>query len=86
MSEKPAQSKIVMALICFFLGGLGIHRLMMGHSNWWMMLLSNILCGVGLLWALYDLVMILTGGLKMADGGVVLYTLGKPVDELESFA
>ena len=65
MGQKQIQSKTAMILICFFLGGLGIHRLMMGQSNWWLMLLTFGGCGI---WVLVDLIMIITGGLKMADG------------------
>ena len=65
MSEKPAQSKIVMAVVCWFAGPLGIHRLMMGYSNWWIQLITFGGCGF---WALYDLIMILIGNMKMADG------------------
>lgn len=65
MSEKPVQSKIVMALVCWFLGYLGIHRLMMGYKNWWLMLITAGGCGI---WTLIDLIKILTGSLKMADG------------------
>ena len=65
MSEKPAQSKIVMALICWFAGVFGIQRMMMGYSNWWIQLITFGGCGF---WALYDLIMILTGSMKMADG------------------
>jgi TM2 domain-containing membrane protein YozV len=65
MSEKPVQSKIVMALVCWFLGYLGIHRLMMGYKNWWLMLITVGGCGI---WTLIDLIKILTGSLKMADG------------------
>jgi hypothetical protein len=67
---KEAQSKILMAVVCWFVGSLGVHRYMMGYSNWWHQLLATVfLCGVGGgLWALYDLVMILTGKMKMADG------------------
>ena len=64
-AEKPVQSKMVMALICWFLGYLGIHRLMMGHKNWWIMLITLGGCGI---WALIDFIMILMGNLKMADG------------------
>lgn len=67
MDSKEPQSKIMMAVICWFLGWAGIHRMMMGYSNWWMMLVASFFV-VGYFWALYDLVMILTGGLKMADG------------------
>lgn len=66
MSEqKPIQSKILMFFVCFFLGALGIHRLVMGHSNWWIMLITLGGCGI---WTLIDLISILTGNLKMADG------------------
>lgn len=66
MSEqKEIQSKSTMALLCFFLGGLGIHRLMMGYSNWWLMLITLGGCGI---WALIDFIQILTGNMNMADG------------------
>lgn len=66
MSEmKPAQSKTTMILVSFLLGGLGIHRLMMGYSNWWLMLLTLGGCGI---WSLIDFIKIVTGGMKMADG------------------
>ena len=68
MSEqKELQSKTKMALICFFVGGLGIHRMMMGYDNWWYMLLANLVC-LGGVWTLYDFIMILTGKMTMADG------------------
>lgn len=66
MSEmKPAQSKTTMILVSFLLGGLGIHRLMMGYSNWWLMLLTLGGCGI---WSLIDFIKIVTGNMKMADG------------------
>ena len=65
MEEKQAQSKIVMIIVCWLLGGLGIHRLMMGYSNWWLMLLTAGGCGI---WTLIDLVKIITGSMGMADG------------------
>jgi|TARA_B110000858_G_C17632506_1_gene394170 hypothetical protein len=54
-----------MILISFFLGGLGIHRLMMGYSNWWLMLITLGGCG---LWTLIDFIRLITGSMKMADG------------------
>lgn len=66
MSEqKAAQSKALMFFVCWFLGVFGIHRLVMGHSNWWLQLITFGGCGI---WTLIDLIRILTGGLKMADG------------------
>ena len=63
--QKPAESKSTMILISFLLGGLGIHRLMMGYSNWWLMLITVGGCGI---WALMDFIKIITGSMKMADG------------------
>ena len=62
---KPAQSKMTMIIVCWLLGCFGIHRMMMGYSNWWLMLLTAGGCGI---WTLIDLIKILTGGMKMADG------------------
>jgi TM2 domain-containing membrane protein YozV len=64
--QKPAQKKMMMALICFFLGGLGIHRFMMGHTGIGvLMILTGGLCGI---LTLVDFIRILMGTLKMADG------------------
>ena len=63
--QKQVQSKTTMILISFFLGGLGIRRLMMGYSNWWLMLITLGGCGI---WTLVDFVKIATGSMKMADG------------------
>ncbi len=63
--QKPVQKKMMMALICWFAGTLGIHRLMMGYSNWWLMIITLGGCGI---WVLYDLIMILTDKMPMADG------------------
>ena len=63
--QKAAQSKTMMILISFLIGPLGIHRLMMGYSNWWLMLLTAGGCGI---WALIDFIKIITGSMKMADG------------------
>lgn len=66
MSEtKEPQSKVTMIIVCWLLGSLGIHRLMMGYSNWWLQLLTLGGCGI---WALIDLIKIATGSMKMADG------------------
>ncbi|MCK9256017.1 MAG: NINE protein [Bacteroidales bacterium] len=35
-----------MALICWFAGALGIHRLLMGYKNWWLMLITVGGCGI----------------------------------------
>lgn len=65
MEQKELQSKSTMTIISFFLGGLGIHRLMMGYSNWWLMLLTAGGCGI---WAIIDFIQILSGNMNMSDG------------------
>ena len=65
MAEKELQDKTTMLIVSFFLGGLGIHRLMMGYNNWWLMLLTAGGCGI---WALIDFIQIATGNMGMADG------------------
>jgi TM2 domain-containing membrane protein YozV len=63
--QKPVQKKMMMVIICLFAGSLGIHRLMMGYSNWWLMLITMGGCGI---WTIVDLIQILTGKMGMADG------------------
>ena len=64
-AQKEVQSKGTMAIVSFFVGGFGIHRLMMGYSNWWLMPLTGGGCGI---WTLIDFIKILTGKMTMADG------------------
>lgn len=70
VEKKEPQQKLVMAVVCWFLGWAGIHKMMMGYEKWWLMLLASALSfgAIGGLWSLYDLVMILTGKMTMADG------------------
>ncbi|MEY3048372.1 MAG: hypothetical protein RL365_410 [Bacteroidota bacterium] len=71
MSEevKEPASKTTMLLVCFFLGNLGIHKMMMGYQDWWKRLVLSILClPVGGIMTLIDLIKIIQGNLKMADG------------------
>ena len=64
-NNKHPKSKAVMVVICFFLGFLGIHRLMMGYKNWWLMLITFGALGI---WMMLDLQQISSGRMKMADG------------------
>jgi TM2 domain-containing membrane protein YozV len=67
MSEqKPAQSKTIMTILCFFLGYLGIHRFMMGYTGIGVLMILTFGC-CGIL-TLIDFIRIITGSLKMADG------------------
>ena len=63
MSEK---SRTIAALLCFFLGGLGIHRFYVGKvGTGFLWLFTAGLCGIG--W-LVDFVMILCGKAKDKEG------------------
>ena len=55
------QSKTTMALVCFFLGGLGIHNFMMGETKKGIFrICMNFACGLGGIFALIDFIKILT--------------------------
>ncbi len=55
------QDKITMALLCFFLGSIGIHNFMMGESKKGIFKIVMCLCfGISYIFAIIDLVKILT--------------------------
>ena len=59
--DLGGQDKITMALICFFLGGLGIHNFMMGETKKGIFrIVMTLCCGIGYIFALIDFVKILT--------------------------
>lgn len=56
------QDKIVIILVCLFLGGLGIHNFMMGESKKGIFrIIMSLFCGLGALFALIDLIKIAMG-------------------------
>ena len=56
------QDKIVMILVCLFLGGLGIHNFMMGETKKGIFkIIMSFLCGIGGILALIDLIKIAMG-------------------------
>ncbi len=54
-----------LVLISFFLGIFGIDRLILGYKNWWIKAITLGGCSV---WALLDLISIVTFKMKMGDG------------------
>lgn len=55
------QDKLVMILICFFLGGFGIHNFMMGETKKGIVkIVTSFICGIGGILALIDLIKICT--------------------------
>ena len=63
MSNKKM---VTACLLCFFLGGLGIHRFYVGKAGTGILMILT-LGGLGI-WVIIDLVMILTGGFKDSEG------------------
>lgn len=58
--ELGGQNKIVMALVCFFLGGIGIHNFMMGETKKGIVkIVASLCCGIGGILALIDFIKIL---------------------------
>lgn len=58
--DYAGHDKIVIALICFFLGGLGIHNFMMGETKKGIVkIVTSLICGIGGILALIDFIKIL---------------------------
>ena len=58
--DLNGKDKVTMALICFFLGGLGIHNFMMGETKKGVLrLVLSLCCGLGGILALIDFIKIL---------------------------
>jgi|TARA_B100001057_G_C22537962_1_gene828411 TM2 domain-containing membrane protein YozV len=66
---KSNHSKMMLAIICFFLGVIGIHRFMVGKIGTGVLMIIT-LGGCGI-WALIDFIVILTGGFTDSDGNKI---------------
>lgn len=67
VETKPeGKSQLVALLLCIFLGYIGIHRFYLGYTT--IGILQIITLGGCGIWALIDLIRIITGDLKPKDG------------------
>lgn len=64
--QSSGKSLVVAALLCFFLGGLGIHRFYLGYT--WQGVVQLLTGGFFGIWILIDFVRILMGSLKPKGG------------------
>ena len=60
------KSKITAILLCFFLGGLGIHRFYLGYTL--IGVIQLLTFGGFLIWAIVDFIRLITGSLKDSEG------------------
>lgn len=59
--DLNGQNKTTMALVCFFLGGIGVHNFMMGETKKGIVKIAATCCfGIGCILALIDFIKILT--------------------------
>lgn len=67
--SATGKSQLVAALLCFFLGGLGVHDFYLGYTGkGTLQIFLTLLFGLGIILVIIDLVRILTGSLKPKNG------------------
>lgn len=64
--KKSEKGYVPMILLCFFLGGLGVHRFYAGKVGTGILMLLT-LGGLGI-WTLIDFIIIVLGNFKDSDG------------------
>ncbi len=69
MAEVSEKKRVVALLLCFFLGGLGVHRFYVGKVGTGILQIVT-LGGVGI-WVLIDFIMIIVGKFTDKQGNVL---------------
>jgi TM2 domain-containing membrane protein YozV len=60
------KSQLLALILCFFVGGIGIHRFYLGYT--WQGVVQLLTLGACGIWSLIDFIRIITGDLKPKDG------------------
>ena len=63
--ESKMKSKLTAILLCFFLGGLGIHRFYLGYTL--IGVIQLLTFGGLLIWVIVDLIRLIIGSLKDSE-------------------
>ena len=66
VGEKKIKSKLTAILLCFFLGGLGIHRFYIGYTL--IGFIQLLTFGGFLIWAIIDFIRLIIDLLKDSEG------------------
>lgn len=62
INDLLGNDKIVMAIICFFLGTIGIHNFLMGETKKGIFkIIMSFVCGISVIFMLIDFIKLLTG-------------------------
>ncbi|MBA4386667.1 MAG: hypothetical protein C0404_01730 [Verrucomicrobia bacterium] len=69
MAEVSDKKRLIVFLLCFFLGGFGVHRFYVGKTGTGVAQLLT--CGGLCVWVLIDLIMIIMGKFTDKDGKVI---------------
>lgn len=64
--ESGGKSQVIALILCALVGGLGIHRFYLGYT--WQGIVQLLTLGGCGIWALIDLIRIITGSLQPKDG------------------
>ena len=68
-NKTSKHSKTTLAIVCFFLGGFGIHRFMVGKIGTAILMLFTF--GALGIWTIVDFIIILTGGFTDKEGNKI---------------